>query len=62
MVWPTSRRHPRTLAEAFQDAHRAAWAEGWQRPHHAWLSWLLATAIGVALAVVLVHWIDWSLT
>lgn len=61
MTWPTTRRHPRTLAEAFNDSHRASWCEGWQHPHNEWAGRLLAVAIGIALTLVLVHWIDWSL-
>ena len=59
--WPTIRRFARTLDEAFTDS-RAGWSEGWARPHHnRWASRLLAVCIGVALAVVLVRWIDWSI-
>lgn len=62
MSWPTTRRHPRTMAEAFPDS-RATWSEGWMRPSHTrWHGPLLAVAIAVALALVIVHWIDWSLT
>lgn len=32
------------------------------RSAHNWAGRLLAVVIGVALAVALVHWIDWSLT
>lgn len=63
MSWPTTRRHPRSMAEAFNDVDRAAWAEGWTRPAAArWGAPLLAVLIGVALAMVLLHWIDWSLS
>jgi hypothetical protein len=62
MSWPTTRRHPRTLTEAFDDAERASWREGWQRQHALLVADVaLAVAIGVALALVIVHWIDWSL-
>jgi len=62
MSYPTTRRHPRTLDEAFPDC-RAAWHEGWQRPQHSrWAGPLLAVAIAVALTLVIIHWIDWSLT
>ena len=52
----TTKRHPRTLAEAFNDAHRAEWLE---RPAPSISIWtvaevLLATAIGVLLAAALV--------
>jgi len=61
MTCPTTRRHPRTLAEAFPDV-RATCAEGWQRtPDHRWAARLLAVAVGIALALAIVHWIDWSL-
>lgn len=63
MTWPTTRRHPRTLAEAFNDSHRAMWHEGWMRPSSArWGAPVLAVVIGVALALVIVNWIDWSLS
>jgi hypothetical protein len=63
MSWPTTRRYPRTTVEAFQDAARATWHEGWMRPKHArWYGPLLAVAIGAALAMAITHWIDWSLT
>ena len=47
--------------------HREVWDPcGWDPirayPDHGhWLSRLLAIGIGIALAVVLVAWIDWSL-
>ena len=54
MTWPTPRRHPRTLADAFPDV-RAGWSEGWHRPRsQRWASRLLAVAIGIILALVLV--------
>lgn len=61
MSWPTTRKHPRSLADAFPD-ERASWSEGWQR-RRALLAAdaALAVAIGVALALVIIHWIDWSL-
>lgn len=53
--WPTTRRHPRTLAEAYPDV-RATWSEGWMRGRHdRHLSRLLAVAIGAALALVLAY-------
>jgi hypothetical protein len=53
--WPTTRRHPRTLDEAFPDS-RAQWCEGWQRPaRNGWAGRLLAVLIGVLLAVVIVR-------
>lgn len=54
-------RAKRSLSEAFP-CERASWSEGWQR-RHALLAAdaALAVAIGVALALVIVHWIDWSL-
>jgi hypothetical protein len=61
MSWPTTRKHPRSLAEAYPDI-RATWHEGWQRNHERWLGRLLAVAIGIVLALSVVHWIDWSLT
>jgi len=61
MSWPTTRKHPRSLADAFPD-ERASWSEGWQRRHTLLVADVaLAVAIGVALALVIVHWIDWSL-
>lgn len=60
MICSTTRRHPRTLADAFPDV-RATWHEGWQRRSERMASVLLAIGIGVALALVLVSWIDWSL-
>lgn len=62
MSWPTTRKHPRSLADAFP-SERASWSEGWQRRHTLLVADVaLAVAIGVALALVIVHWIDWSLT
>lgn len=56
MSWPTTRRHPRTLTEAFDDAERASWREGWQRQHALLVAdAALAVAIGVALAFVLAY-------
>ena len=61
MSWPTTRKHPRSLADAFP-AERASWSEGWQRRHTLLVADVaLAVAIGVALALVIIHWIDWSL-
>lgn len=55
MSWPTTRRYPRTLAEAFPD-ERATWHDGWQRPvTHNWAGRALAIAIGISLALVLVE-------
>ncbi len=49
----TTRRHPRTLTEAFVDAHRAQWLEHYRAPQwHRPAGVLLAVAIGVALAFV----------
>lgn len=48
--------------------HRETWdPSGWDPiraypAHGHFASRLLAVAIGIALALVLVHWIDWSLT
>lgn len=54
MSWPTIRRHPRTLWEAYPDV-RASWSEGWMRTHHhRWAGRLLAVAIGVVLGLLLV--------
>lgn len=54
-------RAKRSLSEAFPD-ERASWREGWQRQHALLVAdAALAVAIGVALALVIVHWIDWSL-
>ena len=62
MSWPTTRRYARTLTEAFDDLERASWSEGWQRRHALLVAdAALAVAIGVALALVIIHWIDWSL-
>lgn len=60
MPFPTTRCHPRSLAEAFPDV-RAGWHEGWQRPAARALGPALAVAIAIGLALVLVAWIDWSL-
>jgi len=61
MSWPTTRKYPRSLADAFP-SERASWSEGWQRRHTLLVADVaLAVAIGVALALVIVHWIDWSL-
>ena len=54
-------RAKRSLSEAFPD-ERASWSEGWQRRHTLLVADVaLAVAIGVALALVIIHWIDWSL-
>lgn len=58
--WPTTRRYPRTLREAFPhsrehaypvEATRLGWWVRWQGP-------ILACCIAVALAAALVFW--WS--
>lgn len=58
--WPTTRKYPRTLQEAFPharewaypvEATRLPWYVRWQGP-------ILAGSIGVALAAALVYW--WS--
>lgn len=60
MSCPTTRRYPRTLQEAFP--HDKQWAypvEAYRRERwDAVASVLLAVAIGVAGALMLVHW--WS--
>ena len=60
MSWPTTRRHPRTLAEAFPD-ERARCTEG--NPHRVTRAervgdTLLAVVIGIVLALVLVHYLS----
>ncbi len=54
MSWPTTRKHPRTLNEAFPDV-RANWCEGWTRKQSNVGSWILAAFIGVAFAVVIAY-------
>jgi len=56
MSYPTSRRHPRSLAEAFpQDAAEAI--HGYRVPRvELALGVVLAVVIGVLLAAALVHW------
>jgi predicted protein tyrosine phosphatase len=51
MSWPTTRKHPRTLAEAWPREHAAAITcyRGTGRIR----AWLLAIGIGVALAFCL---------
>lgn len=53
--WPTTRRHPRSMAEAFPQDHanpitRYPGTPGVIR------GWLLAIAIGLGLALATVHW------
>jgi hypothetical protein len=56
---PTVRKFPRTLAEAFPaDARHAYALERSSRRMDSVGSVLLASAIGIALALALVHW--WS--
>ncbi len=57
----TTRRHPRTLSEAFNDASRAASIEIPRRRINWWriADVLFATALGVIGAVVLVY--GWAL-
>ena len=54
--WPTTRRHPRSLAEAFPAEHAAA-IERYRGPVPAQrlLGVLLAVVIGCLLAMALVH-------
>lgn len=57
--WPTVRRYPRTLAEAWpcERANAIEYypsAARWERPAGV----LLAIVIGIALAAALIHW--WS--
>lgn len=56
--WPTCRRYPRTLADAFP-AVRAVAIEHHRNPW-AWLptalNWLLALAIGAGLSALLLHY------
>jgi hypothetical protein len=53
MTCPTTRRHPRSLAEAFPDA-RACAVEHYRAPRaDRWAGFALAVAIGVALAFVI---------
>ena len=52
MSWPTSRKHPRTLAEAFSREHADPF-EFYPRSTGRIRGWLLAIAIGIAGACVL---------
>jgi hypothetical protein len=57
MSWPTARRYPRSLAEAFPHEHAYA-VEIYRRPRvQWWLGVALAIAIGVALGAVLVDFV-----
>ena len=59
MSTPTTRRYPRTLAEAFPaDARHAYAIERGSRRIDSVGSVLLACALGLMLALALVHW--WS--
>ena len=59
MSAPTVRKFPRTLAEAFPaDARHAYAIERSSRRMDSVGSVLLASAIGIAVALALVHW--WS--
>ena len=59
MSAPTVRRFPRTMQEAFPaDARHAYAIERGSRRMDSVGSVLLASAIGIALALALVHW--WS--
>lgn len=56
--YPTTRRHPRTTIEAFNDAERATWRHGPYRPHGRLIrrvsdSLLRWAALGFALVAVL---------
>jgi hypothetical protein len=62
MDWPTTRRYPRTLAEAFPQERESRPIEHYRPPMWVppWvellLSILLACAIGVGLAWTLIIW------
>ena len=53
--WPTTRRHPRSLAEAFPREHANPIARYPGTPGRIH-GWLLAVAIGLGLALATVHW------
>ena len=56
--WPTTRRHPRSLEDAFPDMR--AYSGDWVRmpARNGWGGRALAVGMGVALAALLFHW--WS--
>jgi len=56
--WPTVRRHPRSLADAYPDvrAYSGDWTR--MRRRNKIGDVVLASVLGVALAAVLFHW--WS--
>lgn len=58
MSTPTTRRYPRTLAEAFPHDARHAYAVERSSRFDQVSGVLLAVAIGIGLALALVHW--WS--
>jgi hypothetical protein len=52
----TTRRHPRTLAEAFPD-ERACAVDAYVQPaFDRWAGVALAVMLGISAAVLLVHW------
>ena len=53
MNYETSRRHPRTMSEAFSDT-RASCTEGWQRTGDTAVAWTLAAGVIVVLLFIFV--------
>lgn len=64
--YPTTRRHPRTSIEAFNDAERAEWRHGPYRPHSRllkrvsdsmlrWAAAAVAIAAGLLALSTLIH-------
>ena len=55
MSTPTTRRHPRTMHEAFNDADRARSVEIYRRPMSGIADVIAAVVFGVLIGVGLVH-------
>jgi F0F1-type ATP synthase assembly protein I len=55
MSTPTTRRHPRTMHEAFNDADRARSVEIYRRPMSGIADVIAAVVFGVLIGVGLIH-------